>query len=217
MDIRSLGRLANSKDYPGVTFGQNVVLYGKVKIGRGSQIGDFSILGMPSADHVSEKLKLGETRIGRNVFIGPHCVINNGAQIGSRVRVEEYCKVGWKTKVGNGSQIIYGAHLHYRVRIGSQSIIGGFCCDRAVIGDKTVMFGKLIHQFHPKLIKRFSDPIRLFNSGINEPSPNIGDRSVVGFDALIVGGIKVGRGAYIAAQAIVTKNVAKGKFVKGIL
>ena len=30
-------------------------------------------------------------------------------------------------------------------------------------------------------------------------------------------GVKVGRGAYIAAQAIVTKNVDKGKFVKGIL
>lgn len=131
MDPTPPGVLADPSAYPGVTFGRGVILYGTVRIGPGTRIGDYSILGAPTTDHIEEGNPLEVTRIGPNVLIGPHCVIHNGAFLGAMVRVDERSIIGWASHVGEATRILYAAQIHWDVKIGRHCIVGGFCCDRS--------------------------------------------------------------------------------------
>jgi len=221
VDFNKFSRLANPADFPGVEFGKNIILYGNVKIGKGTRICDNIILGIPSSevilDSSTDESDFSQTQIGSDSFIGPFSVIHNGAEIASRVHIEAYSRVGEESKIGRESRIIYGAQIYYHVSIGKRSIVGGFCCDRSKIGNKVVMFGKLIHKFSLDLIKRYRhDPIRIFDSGVDEPSPIIGDHVIVGFDAIIIGGVRLSAFSHIAAGAIVSRNVKGWTLVKGV-
>lgn len=208
MGAKARGTLINPKDYPGVSFGTGVVIYGKVKIGKGTQIGDYTILGIPTIDHVRDSEPLSETIIGKKVIIGPYCVINNGARIGSKVEIEEYCKIGWKSKIGPETMIMYRAQIHWNVQIGTRCVIGGFCGDCSVIEDRVAMFGSLIHKYQDPLTRRYKAPTILWKEeGGTQPAPIIRELSVVGFDAIIIGDIEVCSKSFICAKAIVTKNV----------
>lgn len=214
MGIKTLGTLVNPKDYPGVTFGKGVVIYGKVKIGKGTHIGDYVVLGIPTIDHAREHEPLSKTIIGEKVTIGPFCVINNGAMIGSKVEIEEYCKIGWDSKIGTETMIMYRSQIHWNVRIGKKCLIGGFCCDCAEIRDEVIMFGSLIHKYKNPLKRSYKDPISLWKSeGGKQPSPKIGKQSVIGFNSLVIGGIKLCSKSFICVNSIVTRDVKYPKVI----
>lgn len=215
MDLEKYRKIASTDNYPGVKFGHGVILYGKVKIKAGTIIGDYCILGIPSADKRAECNSLSETIIGTNVDIGAFCVVHNGAKIGPKVRIEERCNIGWNSSVGAETRIIYGAQIHYKVKIGRNCIVGGFSCDRSIIGDNVIMLGKLVHKMPPDLIRRFRNPIYMFDGAPEEKSPKIEKKVFIGFDAIVIGGVKVQSHAYIAAKAIVTKDVPSGNIVVG--
>lgn len=215
MDIKTSGMLVNPKDYPGVTFGEGVVIYGKVEIGTGTYIGDYTILGIPSIDHIQESEPLSKTVIGKHSIVGPFCVINNGVKIDSGVEIEEHCKIGWGSKIGSGTLLRYRTQIHWNVTVGKRCIIGGFCCDCSVVGDEVVMFGNLIHKYQDPLNRSFKNPIFLWKTkGGKQPSPNIGKQSIIGFNALVIGGVKILPRSYIFANAIVAKNVNRNNIVK---
>lgn len=52
--------------------------------------------------------------------------------------------------------------------------------------------------------------------GVEEKPPFIEHNVVIGFNALVVGGIKIGHHSYVAAGAIVTKDVPPNSVVIGI-
>lgn len=68
------------------------------------------------------------------------------------------------------------------------------------------MLGKLIH--------RLEDPTASWDD-VEEASPVIEDNAVVGFDAIVIGGVTVGSGSYVAAAAIVARDVLPGSRVIG--
>lgn len=91
----------------------------------------------------------------------------------------------------------YRAQICDRVLIGADSVIGGFVCDGAIVGVSCIMLGSLVHDAcHPDL------PWGQF-----EPHPTLRDGAFVGCGAVIVGDVTVGAGAYVAANATITKNV----------
>jgi acetyltransferase-like isoleucine patch superfamily enzyme len=51
---------------------------------------------------------------------------------------------------------------------------------------------------------------------VNEPSPSILHHSVVGMGALVIGGVSVGPNSYVAAGAVVTKDVPPGHLAIGV-
>lgn len=206
MDLRASSRVADPADFPGVDFGLGVVIYGNVHIGPGSHIGDYSVIGVPVPEELREDEGSLETRIGDEVCIGSHCVIHAGATLGRRVLLQDHCSLGSECVIGEHSRILYAAQIHWRVNIGERCVVGGFCCDRAVVGDDAVMLGKLIH--------RLDDPFGSWDE-VQEPSPVVEAKAVIGFDALIIGGITARSGAYVAAGAIVTGNVAAESYVVG--
>lgn len=212
MDNRTpIGRLADPLDFPGAKIGTGVVLYYEVEIDAGASIGDYTVIGVPAIEDLNESdTDLSTTRIGSGTRIGAHCVIHNGARLGTNVWVHDYCTIGTESNIGNDSRILYGAQIYHDVTIGSGCVIGGFCCDRAKIGDGSIMLGKLIHRQENPL----ENPGRDWDKN-EEKSPVIESQSVVGFDALVIGGFVVHSKALVAAGAIVTKDVQPGIRVVG--
>ena len=185
-----------------------VKLYGEVKIGEKVRIGDYTIIGLgPDLIEFTDKSETIITVIGDECIIGSHVIINRGTIIDNRTKIEDFCKIGENVKVGKNCYILYGAKIYDDVEIGDNSIIGGFVCERAKIGNYVRMFGELLH-VHRNPHLGWDDVI--------EESPIIENNVFIGFGSKIIGGIKIGRYSYIAAGAIVTKDVPPKSIAAGI-
>lgn len=189
--------------------GDNITLYGEVKIGKNCFIGDNVSIGYPNEDQIKKlinKTKINSksilinkieatTKIGNETIIQDNSIIGSGTKIGEKAWIDFNTIIGSNCKIGNDVSIEYGAKIYNSVIIGNKSTISGFVCDRAKIGNNVFMKGQLVHKFN--IPKR----------GIIEPSPIIEDYVIVGWNAIIIGPIIIGRGAYIGAGAIITKDV----------
>ena len=202
-----------------ICLGNNCRLYDNVCIDKYTFIGDNVIIGYPK-EIIIEQLqrecrelgnfdinaaKLDKTIIGESCRIGPNVVIYSGTRIGNSTSIEDFCRIGFDCEIGCKSILLYRAHICDRVRIGNNCRIAGFVCDGASIGNDTTTMGSLVHKY--KKPKKW---------GLIEDSPEIGDKVVIGYDAKIVGGLKIGNNSYIGAGAVVTRDVPPRTMVIGI-
>lgn len=129
--------------------------------------------------------------------------------------------------IGADSIVMHGAVLHvynFRdlphsgIRIGRNSLIGEYTVIRGqggvTIGDRvyTSPFTQIIAVNHI-----FDDPKRPFvDQGITAEGIIIEDDVWLGASAIITDGVRVGRGAVVAAGAVVTKDVPPHTVVAGV-
>jgi acetyltransferase-like isoleucine patch superfamily enzyme len=145
------------------------------------------------------------TFIGDGVQIGAFCVIEDGVYIEAGVIIDHYCRISRGARIGRETRILYGAQVFDNVSIGHDCIIGGDLVDRTVVGDKVTFQGNTAHSH--------KDPTGDWDE-TEEPSPVIKDGTVVGIQALLIGGITVGPRAYVAAGEIVTCDVPEDTVLK---
>ncbi|MCJ7507583.1 MAG: hypothetical protein MUO85_02480 [candidate division Zixibacteria bacterium] len=98
---------------------------------------------------------------------------------------------------------MYGARIYHRVLIGEKAWIGGFICNDAIIESNTVVFGKLVHKFVNAI------------PGTPEKAPIIRKGAFIGMNAIVIGGIEIGIGSYVAAGAVLTKSTLPGRLYMG--
>jgi len=211
--VTSIGKRAivSAKAY----LGANVVLLGRITVKDGVIIEDGCTLGKPR-DLVVQQLLASSgcpslldwdalpdanTIIAAGCRIGRLSTICSGSTLGADVFCKDYSYVGWDTVIGARSRLMYGAQVHSRVRIGEDCRIGGFCCNDARIGHRVSMFGYLSHAY------------RVHGAGMLEPAPTVDDDVIIGFGAHVIGGIRIGRGSYVAAGSVVTKNIPPNSIV----
>ena len=138
--------------------------------------------------------------LGAGVWIGHFAVIGMQSKIGNNSIVDDFCYVQTNVTIGARTLITHRAQICSGTSIGSDCIIGGFVGDDVCIGDRVRMFGKAIHLQH--------DPSLPWDaSESQEESPQLDDDCFVGFDAKIIGPVRIGKGAYVTANAIVTRDV----------
>ena len=206
-----------------VYLGKNITMHKPLIIRGDSFIEDNVVLGFPYSgeiDKFMEKyrknngLSLDEF-INKLTIIGEKCTIRSGskiaagAKIGNNVYINFDCFVGTDTEVGDNVIIKYRSQIYDEVVIGKNSLIAGFVGDRCKIGKNVAMMGKLIHKYNFKPERR---PVL----SETEISPIIEDYVFVGMDALIIGEVTVKEGAYVAAGAVVTKDVDPYDIVAGV-
>jgi UDP-3-O-[3-hydroxymyristoyl] glucosamine N-acyltransferase len=137
-------------------------------------------------------------RVGEGVRIGAFCLVESGAQLGTRVEVDHYCRIACGVRVGKETRILYRAQVFDDVTIGQNCIIAGELVDRTVVGNNVTFQGNTAHSH--------ADPTRDWDE-TEEPSPIIESGSVVGVGALLIGNVRVGPRAYVAAGERVTCDV----------
>ena len=118
-------------------------------------------------------------------------------------------------KIGQGSKI----HVFCRffepkkVEIGEDSIVGEFAF---LDGRASLKIGSHVDIASQVLIYNSKHDINDTEFKAKESPVEIEDYVFIGPRAIIMPGIKIGRGAIVAAGAVVTKNVFPGKVVAGV-
>ena len=197
-----------------VYIGNGVRILGPAEIGDNTRIEDFAVIGYPYTmltnqreQKVIDELLKKSTKIGAGCKIGSGSRISAGAVLGPGSFCEFDTFVGLDVVIGENVVLSYRAQVYDGAVIGDNSWIAGFVADRCKVGNRAVIHGKLVHKYN------FAPEKRPVLEEL-ETSPTIDDLVVVGQGAIVIG-VNVGKEAYVAAGAIVTKDVAPGDIVAG--
>ena len=151
-------------------------------------IGFFSIVG-------DEKMS---TTIGDNAKIGRYCIVEGDVIIGDNFEMDDYCTVYQNCRIGNNVKLLYGKKIYGKSMIGNDCIIGGHIPERCILADRVTFMGEVAHSHY--------NPTRDWNT-TDEPSPVIGEGSIVGVNAILVGGIHIGQNCYVSAGEILRTDL----------
>jgi UDP-3-O-[3-hydroxymyristoyl] glucosamine N-acyltransferase len=162
------------------------------------EIGPYAVIGYdfaPARARYYSRPPLPSSRtptvLEAGAFVGPHAIIGAGAFIGENTIIEPGCYVGEDSRVLGGGFVRYGARIYSWVDVGTDCVIAGFVCNHTKIGDRVAFFGATVHRFAG---------IRV---GQQEPAPTLEDDVLVGFGAVIIGGVTVPCGTIVTAGSIV--------------
>lgn len=191
---------------PTVSRVRGVVLRGQVDaVGRGMRVGAGVVI---------------ERDAGSRIIFGDGCEVREHARI-SAIRASVDAP-GGILEVGDRTIVKRGAMIHVKsgsMRIGSRCAIGRYCelsCadTELTIGDNVriatgVWIGTGNHNFG-----RVDIPI--IDQGVVQRPVAIGDDVWLGTRAVVVPGVKIGRGVVVAAGAVVTRDVPDHAVVAGV-
>jgi diadenosine tetraphosphate (Ap4A) HIT family hydrolase/acetyltransferase-like isoleucine patch superfamily enzyme len=213
--LRSATKYPHSQRSDRRYFGTNVRVFKGVRVETSTIIGDNVVLGHPSSMELKKFARAlskggcydidhfvsAQTLIGRNAIIRSGSVIYSGVRIGSGFDCGHNVIVRENSLLGNNVYVLPNSTIHANVRIGDNVRIYGFVCNGAVIEDRASVLGNLVHKYRGR------------QRGVVEPAPRIERGAVVALGATIVGGITIGRHAYIGANAVVTKDIAPNSMI----
>jgi acetyltransferase-like isoleucine patch superfamily enzyme len=184
-------------------------LFAQVITGADTVIGEHCTLGFPKEARIRER----SATPGEAVEIGERCLIFNqvvlyeGVRVGSDCVIEDRVRIGYNSQIGPGTRLAYGAFLCDRVVVGAEARVAGFICDGSIVGDRSTVMGELVHEY--------TQPHRDWWE-VDEQPPVIEADTVVGYGARVIGGVRVGPRSYVAAGAVVTRDVPAEHVVTGI-
>tara|TARA_B100001559_G_C16428770_1_gene588803 strand:- start:62 stop:1021 length:960 start_codon:yes stop_codon:yes gene_type:complete len=194
----------NKSKYPGVKFGNNVLIGKNVKIGKSSIIGSNTII-----EH--------SVLIGKNCLIGSQIMIKNSI-IGNNVVIQDGAKIGLK-----GFGFIPLKEKNFRIpHIGKVILkdnaeIGASCTiDRGSIDDTTV--GKntfLDNQVHMAHNVKLGDNCMIAGQVGFAGSSIIGNNVSIGGQAGVSGHLKIGDNVKIGGGSGVVKDIPDNTTVMG--
>jgi acetyltransferase-like isoleucine patch superfamily enzyme len=155
-----------------------------------------------------------------NDVILDSCVIHNNQNDKSKIKIGYRCVVKGQLLIfKHGGEILIGDHCF----IGSDSKI--WSSKKIVIGNRVLIshnvniHDNISHPLDPEA--RHEDFLHIFSKGlqesvdIREAEVVIEDDAWIGFNAIILKGVKIGKGAIVGAGAIVTKDVPAFSVVVG--
>ena len=187
---------------------ESLKTYGRNWIGSHTMVLEQVILGYPTSDVLlkimarktrHEDLQYRGVRIGSRCIIRSEAVIYRDVEIGNYVRtghkvlIRERCRIGDHVLVGTNVVIDNDTIIGSRVSIQSMVYIptGTVIEDQVFIGPNVVFTNDKF-------------PIRI-KAPLN--APRIRRGASIGANATILPGVVVGRGAMVAAGAVVTRDV----------
>src|SRR4051812_47105702 len=197
----------------GVLFGPHVVVEDGTRIGEGSVIEAGVLLGKgPRLARASTAPRgaPGPLRIGGTVTVcagaGPYAdaVIGDEAIIGDQAQVRERAVVGPGSVVGRGSAIDNDVTIGARVKVQSNVYLTAY----SVIEDD-VFVGPGVSTTNDDTMSRHDRDYRLRGATLRRACR-------IGGSAVLVPGVEVGEEAFVAAGAVVTRDVPPRAFMVGV-
>jgi len=196
----------------GVVFGAHVVVHDDVEIGDGVVVEDGVVLGKPprlapgsaAAGEVAP-LRIGDGATiccGAIVFAGAE--IGAGAIVGDQAFVRERARLGERTVVGRGSAVDNDVVVGSRVSIQTSVYLTAF----SVVEDD-VFLG-------PCAMTTNDDAMGRIASGRSLAGATLRRACRIGGGAVLTPGVEVGEEAFVAAGAVVTRDVPARAVVMGV-
>jgi acetyltransferase-like isoleucine patch superfamily enzyme len=146
-------------------------------------------------------------KVGGNAVIRDGTIIYGDVTIGDDFKAGHFVLIREKTQIGNN------------VLVGTHSVIEGYC----TLGDNIkLQTGVYLPMFTTIGSNVFVGPYATFlndkypvRKNYELKGPVVEDDVSVGANATILPGIRIGKGAFIAAGAVVTRDVPPGKLARG--
>jgi len=184
-----------------------MIEYGVNSVGPGAQIYEPVTIGFPSREKMCMSGFAG-TVIGKNSIIRPGAVIYCDVNIGDFFQTGHNVVIREETLIGS------------KVSIGTATIIDGY----SVIGDNVnIQTGVYISPYSEIGDHAFIGPNVTFTNDKYPPDPhsklsgpNIMDSAIIGAGATLLPGIRIGKGSFVAAGAVVTRDVPNWMMTIGV-
>jgi acetyltransferase-like isoleucine patch superfamily enzyme len=197
----------------GVLFGPNVVVEEGTRIGEASVVEMGAVLGkVPRLARTSATAaeNLAPLRMGVRVTVCANAVVYAGsvlgdeAIVGDQAQVRERTVIGYRTVIGRGSAIDNDVTIGERVKIQTNVYVTAF----SVIEDD-VFIGPGASTTNDDTMSRHAPAEAL-------RGPALRRACRIGGGAVLVPGVEVGEEAFVAAGAVVTKDVPARAFMVGV-
>jgi bifunctional UDP-N-acetylglucosamine pyrophosphorylase/glucosamine-1-phosphate N-acetyltransferase len=153
-----------------------------------------------------------DTRLGRDVTIGPNVVFGPGARLDDDVVVRGFCHVEG-ARVAAGATIGPFARLRPGAVIGAGAHVGNFVEIKAARLAKGAKVNHLSYIGDARVGERANvgaGTITCNYDGFVKSFTDIGAESFIGSNTALVAPVRVGRGAIIAAGSVITRDVPAG-------
>jgi UDP-2-acetamido-3-amino-2,3-dideoxy-glucuronate N-acetyltransferase len=195
-----------------VRFGSHVVVHDGTTIASRAAIGDLAVLGRPPrlAAHSSAAGQVGSLWIGPGVWVGAGAVVLAGAQIGAdallgdRCFVRERSVVGPGTVIGGGSSIDNDVVIGARVRVQTNVYLPSY-----TTVEDDVFIGPGVTGTNDNTMARHAD-------AEPTPGPRLRRACRIGGGVVLLPGVEVGEESFVAAGAVVTRDVPARAVVMGV-
>lgn len=149
--------------------------------------------------------------IGEACALGPNAVIFLDVTLGERTLVGDGASVREGSVVGR--RCVLGRHvtLNYRTLLGDEVKVMDhtWLAGNMRVGDRVFISGGVLTANDPAL----------GDAGYDEAEvrgPEIDDDARIGVGAILLPAVRIGKGAVVAAGAVVTRDVAPGQLVMGV-
>ena len=201
-----------------VQLGNNVTIYPGVQIQPGASLLDNVVVGRAPTPSKSMNRKFvsditPHTIIGENAIVGTGAVVYNGCQIGQDTFLGDHCSIREHCVVKQGVVIGRGAMLLDRCEIGEYTRIH----------DLVNLLSNMVIEEHvfiaAGVFMANDDNIFLSRFGLCElelQTPTIRKYAVIGSGVTLVPGVEIGMGSFVAAGAVVTKDVKPWTIASGV-
>ena len=196
-----------------VELGANVVIHADVEVRNGCVIGDCAVLGklpvLSAASSASREppppLVLDEgASVGAGAIVFAGAQIGSGAIVGDQAHVRERAVIGGESVVGRGSAVGSDARIGARVRIQTNV----WLTSHSVVEDD-VFVG-------PGVVSTNDDAMARGGADYVLRGPTLRRACRVGGGVVLAPGVEVGEEAFVAAGAVVTRDVPARAVVMGI-
>ena len=193
--------------------GGNVVVHDGTVLGAGLRLGDNCVVGKPatlSARSTAPGGDPGGASLGDGVVVGAGAVVLAGAQIAhasvvaDQAHVRERVEIGPETVVGRGASIENDVRIGARVKLQTAAYITAW----SVVEDDVFVAPGVLLTNDPTAGRRAAS-LELRGAHLRRACR-------VGGGAVLLPGIEVGEEAFVAAGAVVTKDVPPRAVVMGV-
>ena len=213
-DDRGLGLLVGEgvEIGAGVSFGANVVVHAGTRIGDGCIVEDNAVLGKRPrlARSSSARGEVGSLALSERVTVCSGAVVFAGASIASEAILGDQSFVRERSSVGAGSVIGRGSVVDNDVEVGARvSVQTGVYLTAFTVIEEDVFVGPGVTTTNDDTMSRH-DPQMALRGALLRRACRIGGGVV------LTPGVEVGEEAFVAAGALVTRDVPPGAVVMGV-
>ncbi len=200
----------------GVHFGAYVVVHDGTVIGDGCSIEDHAVLGKRPrlAGHSQARGAVGALELGAGASLGTGAVVFAGSSVGAQAILGDQCFVRERSAIGAGSVIGRGSVVDNDVLVGARvRVQTNVYLTAFTIVEDDVFVG-------PGAITTNDHTMARHAGGRESDSPMRGATlrraCRVGGGAVLTPGVEIGEEAFVAAGAVVTRDVPARAVVMGV-
>jgi len=134
------------------------------------------------------------------------------------IKLGNFCNISLSLNIINNGKASIGDYVYMnsgcRFYVSNNLIIGSHC----LFGPSVVIWDSDNHPLDPEERRKHAEKIpyqKLNSFNIGGGNITIYDNVWIGMEALILGGVKIGRGSVIAARSVVTQDIPEMVFAAG--